>query len=351
MALAFTTSIVTFLSTDSNTPKASFDQYSVNDVLIFLCAITAIIRFFHGNSSYLIRTYSIPDHKATIKYNFKLAVDFIFILLQGIIFCAMALYQQNVLVFFDLFVTLFIIDGFWFFIILNFVNISHPEHENNQDKIKMKELTNWLVTNWLTAVAMGVTISYLEPANMVPLLFTIIAVNTALDYWQNRRVYFPLGGKLSDKASSFVAARFTTAIQDTGFDPELKANISAIHDELYRLGFSVESAHIEEAYGASLDNPHVFIKRDISAISGCDLFIALLDGNCISSGVCIELGWASLLRKNILLIHPKGFPFNINPMVVGLFSLTTLEFIEYETIDDMRSKLKAFIKKWKKRLD
>ena len=103
MAIAFTSAIVMFVNQNSNEPKDVM-QFSIESIFAFICVITAIARFSHGNMSYLSRTYDISDYEAYArKYNIRLAVDFFFIFAQGIIFCGLSLYQAKTLEFYALF--------------------------------------------------------------------------------------------------------------------------------------------------------------------------------------------------------------------------------------------------------
>ena len=51
MGLAFTTAVVVFMTKD-NVPLA-VSNINIESVLIFVCVISTIVRFFHGNMSYL----------------------------------------------------------------------------------------------------------------------------------------------------------------------------------------------------------------------------------------------------------------------------------------------------------
>lgn len=343
MAIAFTTSIVMFLTNGTNTPK-EFSKFGLTSIFAFVCVITAIIRFFHGNISYISRTYDLPDYEARArKYNFKLSVDFFFIFTQGILFCALALYQANVFGFYLLFASLFFVDSIWFFVIINFSKIAYKDFEAERSQEHMRALTNWMVSNFITGLIIAVIILPTPKDHLigyVPLFFALIMLNTILDYGLNRKLYFPIGIKKAIQTTVFVAARFTSAMESSTFDSDLKEKIESVHEIIRGLGLFLYSSHKTERYGEALEDSDKCVKRDISQISSCDIFIALLEEK-FSTGVCIELGWASFLGKKIIIIIPSNFEIRKVPMIKGLCTITYCEVIRYENINTLRNNLRS----------
>lgn len=61
-------------------------------------------------------------------------------------------------------------------------------------------------------------------------------------------------------------------------------------------------------------------ESDLEAIRRCDIVVALLDGRALDEGVCIEMGYAKALGKQILAIKSDvrvAFPWGQNAMVDG----------------------------------
>lgn len=61
-------------------------------------------------------------------------------------------------------------------------------------------------------------------------------------------------------------------------------------------------------------------ESDLEAIRRCDIVVALLDGRALDEGVCIEMGFAKALGKQILAIKSDvrvAFPWGQNAMVDG----------------------------------
>ena len=204
---------------------------------------------------------------------------------------------------------------------------------------------NWMAVNFATGLIMIVLLFFgilrKNLNEMIPLCFFIIMINTFLDYYLNRNLYFPIGIKKSSRTSVFVAARFTTALNSNSFDDKLKVKIEAIHDIVHGLNIVLFSSHISENYGNNIISPHDFVYRDISEISQCDIFIALLDDG-FSTGVFIELGWASFLGKKIIIFIPTNFAIEKAPMIKGLSSLASYyQLITYNDLDNLKTNLKT----------
>jgi len=346
LALAFTTAIITFMTDGGTSPKEfTKSNFTLESIYVFISVIITIIRFYHGNMNYLSRTYNIPDYEAiTRKNNYKLAIDFFFIFLQGIIFCGLASYQVIKFEFYLLFAILFFIDSIWFFVIINFVNLANKDFEAQHTQEYMKALTNWMVVNFTTGVVILFIIYSAQKEtlpDMIPLLFTVIMINTVLDYGLNRKLYFPVL-KRAKNTSVFVAARFTTAIENGIFDSELKRNIEIIHEAIRSLGVILYSSHHIEKYGENLSYAEDAVERDISQISICDIFVALLEDK-LSAGVCTELGWASFMGKKIILIVPNNFNMDQVPLIKGLNTITYCEIIRYEDNNILRDRLHSVL--------
>jgi len=343
MALAFTQTIASFLSADTSGP-IRLSVFGTPRGFAFIGAITAVVRFFHGNISYLTRTYDLTDHEARARrYNIKLAVDFLFIFLQSVLFCVLAWYQRYTLEFYGLFTILFFLDALWFLVIIQFSASTFKAFETGVAEEHVRSLTNWMVVNGITGIVMLVLVfrsviqkAPLEPS--VPLLFSIIMLNTAIDYILNRRLYFPLGARHPGKPIAFVAGRFSSALQDGTFDPVLRRTLEHVHDVVQAEDYTLHSAHLAEDFGARLMLPHRFVQRDISQVAECDIFLAVLDTPA-SVGTCIEIGWATFLGKPTFLLLPRTFNTANAPMLLGLHAMTHCTTVFYSDDNELRTQL------------
>ncbi|MEF3113421.1 nucleoside 2-deoxyribosyltransferase [Streptomyces chrestomyceticus] len=89
-------------------------------------------------------------------------------------------------------------------------------------------------------------------------------------------------------------------------------------------GATVYNAHRREAWGAEFLTATEATKRDYLEISRSDLFIAF-PGVPASAGTHVEIGWASALRKPMVLMLEKEQKHTF--LVTGLENQANVEFI------------------------
>lgn len=119
---------------------------------------------------------------------------------------------------------------------------------------------------------------------------------------------------------AFIAApfssRFNPSIGIT--DDALKRTLKSIILRVKMKGYGVESSHVREDWGKKVMHPSKFVPLDYQSIEECDFFLAYID-DCHPTGLYIELGWASMLRKKILILLKDGVPYS--PMLDGLSNI------------------------------
>lgn len=102
-------------------------------------------------------------------------------------------------------------------------------------------------------------------------------------------------------------------------------------------GFEVLSAHWYESFGLMDVNgkSEMVTKRDFQWMCQCDVYIALLppDENCKSirsDGTCVELGWASALRKPVIIVRSlKGI---YSHLILGLAAIAPIIVLDYDEV-------------------
>jgi len=85
----------------------------------------------------------------------------------------------------------------------------------------------------------------------------------------------------------------------------------------------------EEGFGLAVRDPDIAATRDFRGIKTADAVVVYFEGT-VSAGIGIELGWASALKKKIILLKKKGVDF---PKFVK--GLRKLYVIEYGTFSDL----------------
>jgi len=117
----------------------------------------------------------------------------------------------------------------------------------------------------------------------------------------------------------FLATPFTKHLKVDGFDKSAFNKITSLISLLRDLGYSVFSAHEREAFGKKLMTPETCTILDFKEMNQCDIVIAIISDN--SYGVSLELGWASALKKPIILYKNEGQPFS-TPLIEGIGEIT-----------------------------
>lgn len=112
------------------------------------------------------------------------------------------------------------------------------------------------------------------------------------------------------------------------------------------LGLDYFLAHEREDWGAKYKSAEESTSIDFNIMSSADLIVAV-PGNPISGGVHIELGWASAMRKDILMFLDKSKEYS--PMIEGLSSITNVKYFYYDKLIS-KELINQIIKKLKEEL-
>jgi hypothetical protein len=135
----------------------------------------------------------------------------------------------------------------------------------------------------------------------------------------------------------FVGGPFHHAVSDSGiFDPLVGALIVKITTSLEKAGFTILSSHLTEEFGQILNSTAEEIaRRDFEWMQNCSAYVCLLpnheDGKSYrSDGCCIELGWASALKKPTILVRDMNTSFT--DLIVGLGALGSVEHLSMKEV-------------------
>ncbi len=132
---------------------------------------------------------------------------------------------------------------------------------------------------------------------------------------------------------------------DGSFNLKLRYLIDTVINKAKALGYNVLSAHIYESFG-ELDVSGKYSEvcsRDFGWMNQCDVFIAILplkpNGEIIhSNGTAVELGWASALKKTIIIIRDSAPKYS--HLVAGLNAITKVKdlYINSNDFDELLTK-------------
>lgn len=134
--------------------------------------------------------------------------------------------------------------------------------------------------------------------------------------------------------SVFLGAPIQHASDTTGrFDDRIKQLILDLVTTLEAVGFEVFSAHLAEDFGSCPpSNPDEVTLRDFKWMLGCDAYIAVFprgqSGELVrSDGMHVEIGWASSMKKPILIAGGDRRDEVFSHLIRGLDVLTNVEWI------------------------
>lgn len=117
---------------------------------------------------------------------------------------------------------------------------------------------------------------------------------------------------------------------------DIKSLIHCLED----MNYHVDNAHRREQWGKAMMTPDVCTKKDFQSIQACNFFIAF-PGFPASPGTHIEIGWASALDKEIILLLKKDVEYAY--LIQGLLTVSRVKYIYYETISDCQAQLQDYL--------
>lgn len=181
---AFVMAITQFFTINGMIPK-EYSQLILSPIssFIFLLIMINIVRFCYGNLRHLDESFLIKEEK--IK-----GIDYIFPLIECLIFCILSLYQSIPAYFFGLFTALLLVDCFWIF--------KNWAWERLSSEREFKHQRNWFINNIITSfLLICLLIAYHLTSNsfriyLIVAMLGMLYLNTFVDFLQNwEDLYFP----------------------------------------------------------------------------------------------------------------------------------------------------------------
>ncbi|WP_457033066.1 hypothetical protein [Kitasatospora sp. P5_F3] len=126
-------------------------------------------------------------------------------------------------------------------------------------------------------------------------------------YLRNRAVQTPEGRR----ARVFLAAPLMrlTGPADSVVTLASRTRLTTLRSTLLKSGAAVYSAHHSDAWTVAGRAPEPRVPSDFRALQTADLVFAYV-GAPLSAGVALELGWASSLRKPVVLLVDEAITHN-----------------------------------------
>jgi len=140
----------------------------------------------------------------------------------------------------------------------------------------------------------------------------------------------------------FLAAPFSNVYRSRlgKVDSRFRKRLETIIKLIMKEGHDVISAHLRENWGQNLMPPSEFVPLDFNLIKECDLVIAYISDQ--PSGVYVELGWASALKKKIIVLTDQPIS-QLSPLVQELPRITQAVIISFKDENDLLMKLAALL--------
>ncbi|HEX5869698.1 MAG TPA: nucleoside 2-deoxyribosyltransferase [Longimicrobium sp.] len=124
---------------------------------------------------------------------------------------------------------------------------------------------------------------------------------------------------MSERRRIFIACPISKYLRNEGgMDPGFEAFIRDVHQTCRRYGDDVFLALEREAYGQAVMDDVTCTPLDFEALRAADVVVAIPED---SMGVAVELGWASALGKEIVLVLDPRFRYS--PLITALHCITT----------------------------
>lgn len=105
-------------------------------------------------------------------------------------------------------------------------------------------------------------------------------------------------------------------------------------------GWGVLSAHREEGWGSAIVSPEECTSRDYEWMLQCDLFVAF-PGAPASPGTHVEIGWASAMKRPMILLLEEGHTHAF--LVTGIGTVATARFLPYREGEAFLGELSALV--------
>lgn len=144
----------------------------------------------------------------------------------------------------------------------------------------------------------------------------------------------------------FLAFPFSNIISGDSkiVDQQYQLFLSKIRNHIINEGFEVFLAHYREKWGKALMTAQECTPLDLMEMQDSDLVIAF-PGSPISGGVHIELGWASALKKKVVLFLKRDEQYS--PLILGMDTVTNAKIVYYDDIFTVQEKIYEEIARFK----
>lgn len=108
---------------------------------------------------------------------------------------------------------------------------------------------------------------------------------------------------------------------------EYRIFLEKLVNETKRLGCDYFLAHERENWGKEYSSAEESTQIDFNTIKNSDL-VCVIPGVPNSSGVHVEIGWASANKRKMIIFLKKDYHYS--PMVTGIHKITNVQYHYYD---------------------
>ena len=184
-------------------PIYADDLHTPQVVVLFLVFLLTMVRFYHGDTRYLDRTYlegQLAEFDPKVHSYLDRILDFYILVFHGIIFYAMAAYEREFVGFVTVYIILLYFNAIWLAVLYYRQRARIGEgalgDDSRQAAIEVQGAAKWWIVNNMICASLLLPLLFARDhmaAHWSLTIFGIVAMaNTVIDYWGTRYFYFPL---------------------------------------------------------------------------------------------------------------------------------------------------------------
>ncbi|MFC1983555.1 hypothetical protein ACFLVO_00855 [Chloroflexota bacterium] len=164
-----------------------WQHFYLKDVMLFIIFILTMVRFYHGDSRYLDRTYLESQLRTFNPKTYSARnrfCDFCLLLIHAILFYSLAAHQRNFPIFFCIYGSLLLFNAVW----LGIMSLRALRKED------VKYPLNWAINNVIHVcffIALYLCTNKLEASYSYIIFFALAISNSLFDYLTTWPYYFP----------------------------------------------------------------------------------------------------------------------------------------------------------------
>ncbi|HEX74099.1 MAG TPA: hypothetical protein G4N93_03000 [Dehalococcoidia bacterium] len=181
----------------------NWSDFTPQVVVLFLVFLFTMVRFYHGDTRYLDRTYleaQLAEFDPEVHSYFDRILDFYILVFHGIIFYAMASFEREFVGFVTVYVILLYFNVAWLAVLYYRqrarIRRGALGDDSRQAAMEVQRAAKWWIVNNMVCASLLVPLLFTTDCIKAPYSLTIFGIvamaNTIIDYLGTKYFYFPL---------------------------------------------------------------------------------------------------------------------------------------------------------------